>query len=164
MDFYKNWHPGKNESDFVRVGRITALVAMIIAVILAKPFLGGFDSAFQTIQKYTGFVAPGIVAVFLMGMFWKRTTSMAAIVMLLGSVVISLVFEFGLKSFPFVISIWIIFLLCIAAGVIVSLFTTSKDNEQPVILTDINFKTTMSFNISALVISVALILIYAIFW
>jgi len=132
MDIYKSWKPGKSEADYVKVGRITALISMIVAVILAKPFLGGLESAFQTIQEYTGFIAPGVVTVFLMGMFWKHTTSTAAIVMLIGSA----------GGIPFVIRIWIIFLACLLAGFIVSLLTQPKDNEQPVNLADINFKTT----------------------
>lgn len=55
----------------VRVGKISALVALIIGVIVA-PSLGTLDQAFQFIQEFTGFISPGVVAIFLLGMFWKK--------------------------------------------------------------------------------------------
>ncbi|MCL4143120.1 UNVERIFIED_CONTAM: hypothetical protein GTU68_014377 [Idotea baltica] len=73
MDIYRDYiSKARTEKHYVMIGRITAGVAMVIALILAIPLLGGGTSIFQTIQEYTGFVAPGIVAVFVLGFFWKR--------------------------------------------------------------------------------------------
>jgi len=119
MDVYKSMlRPNETETHYVNVGRSVAVLAMIIAVIAAKPFLGGFESAFQTVQEYTGFIAPGIVAVFLLGMFVQRTNSIGAFTALGVSVIVSLIFKFGAPDFSFVNRIWVVFLLCMALGII----------------------------------------------
>ena len=93
MDIYRDYIvKERSEKHYVMTGRITAAVAMIIALFLAIPFLGGGDSIFQTIQEYTGFVAPGVVAVFLLGFFWKRTNTAGAFALLISSVVLSFLF------------------------------------------------------------------------
>ena len=142
---------GRTEKHYVTVGRISAITAMLIAVILAKPLLGDMEGAFQKIQEWTGFVAPGIVAVFLMGMFYKRTNSSGAFAMLFASVVVSAIFYFAFPNFPFVNRIWVIFLGCLLIGAVVSAVTTEPREGQPVILGDINFKTSASFNVWAIV-------------
>ena len=75
MDIYRS-HFNKNASDaqMVFVGRITAVVALIIAIIIA-PQLGSLGQVFIFIQEYTGVVSPGILAVFLMGLFYKKATN-----------------------------------------------------------------------------------------
>ena len=72
---------GREASNPVRTGRITAAVAMLAAMISARPLLGSFDQAFQYIQEFTGFFTPGIVVIFLLGMFWKSTTSQNTLLM-----------------------------------------------------------------------------------
>jgi len=126
MDIYKPMiKPEQNEKHYVGIGRIVAVLAMIIAVIAARPFLGGFESAFQTVQDYTGFIAPGVVAVFLLGMFFQRTNSVGAFAALIVSVLTSLIFKFGLPDISFVNRIWAIFLLCMVSGIIASRLTPS---------------------------------------
>ena len=93
MDIYQDYiAKNRPETHYVLTGRITAFVAMIIALFLAIPLLGGGKSIFQTIQEYTGFVAPGIVAVFVLGFFWKRTNTQGAFALLISSVVLSFLF------------------------------------------------------------------------
>ena len=73
MDIYKQ-HIKKNATDkqLVRIGRGTALLALIIAIIAVEPLLGGLDQAFQYIQEYSGFIYPGIIVVFGLGLLWKK--------------------------------------------------------------------------------------------
>ena len=93
MDIYRDYvRTGSDEQHYVMIGRITAIVAMMIALFLAIPLLGAGDSIFQAIQEYTGFVAPGIVAVFLLGFFWKRANTTGAFALLISSVVLSFLF------------------------------------------------------------------------
>lgn len=93
MDIYRDYiAKARGETHYVLIGRITAAVAMVVALFLAIPLLGGGTSIFQTIQEYTGFVAPGIVAVFVLGFFWKRTNTAGAFALLISSVVLSLLF------------------------------------------------------------------------
>ena len=77
----------------VNVGRITAAVSLVIAILIA-PIMGNIPQMFQYIQEYTGMVSPGILAVFLLGLFWKKTTNNAAIWGVLASLVIALLFKF----------------------------------------------------------------------
>jgi len=165
MDIYRDKiAQGREEKHYVTVGRITAIIAMVIALILAKPLLGDMEGAFQKIQEWTGFVAPGIVAVFLMGMFYKRTNSAGAFAMLFVSVAVSAIFYFAFPGFPFVNRIWVIFLGCLAIGAIVSHVTSMPKAGQAVVLGDINFKTSRGFNLWTLIIAIILIALYAIFW
>lgn len=165
MDVYKSMMaPEKSEKHYVTVGRIIAVAAMIIAVIAAKPFLGGFESAFQTVQEYTGFIAPGVVAVFLLGMFFQRTNSAGAFAALIISVVVSLIFKFAFPEFSFVNRIWVVFLLCMIAGVVVSRIAEAPKEEQLLRIGDVNMKTTSGFNIWSIGIIAILITLYAIFW
>ena len=165
MDVYKSMlAKDKTEGHYVSVGRIVAALAMLIAVIAAKPFLGGFESAFQTVQEYTGFIAPGVVAVFLLGMFYQRANAVGAFVALGISIVVSLAFKFGFPDFSFVNRIWVVFLLCVALGIAASHLTTTPKESQLVRMGDVNFATRKSFNISAVIIGIILIALYAVFW
>ena len=165
MDIYKSMmSPGRSEQHYVGVGRIVAALSMVIAAIAAKPFLGGFESAFQTVQEYTGFIAPGVVAVFLLGMFFKSANSMGAFTALIVSVVISLIFKFGFPDFSFVNRIWVVFLLCMALGLIVSKLTEGPRGDQLLSSGDVNFATRASFNVWAVIIAIILIALYWIFW
>jgi SSS family solute:Na+ symporter len=184
MDVYRSMRPEKSEHHYVTVGRITALSAMVIALVLAQPFLGGMESAFQTIQEYTGFVAPGVVAVFLLGLFWKRANTAGAFALLISSVSLSFLFwllanpaalggagsgllaGMGLEALdlPFVVRIWIVFMACLVTGVIVSLATPKPGEGRPVDLSGLTFATRPTFNIAGGVIIAILIAIYAVFW
>jgi len=165
MDIYRDYvAKDKSETHYVMIGRITAVVAMFIALLTAKPLLGNMESAFQAIQEFTGFIAPGIVAVFLMGMFYKRTNSAGAFAML----AVTLIASYGLKAFmpdfPFVNRVWITFLACLAVGALVSHVTEMPKAGQAVVLGDINFKTSRNFNLWTIIIAIILIALYAIFW
>ena len=165
MDIYRDKiAKDRSEKHYVTVGRLTTITAMIIALLLAKPLLGDMEGAFQKIQEWTGFVAPGIVAVFLMGMFYKRTNSNGAFAMLFVSVIVSAIFYFVFPDFPFVNRIWVIFLGCLIIGALVSHITKMPKTGQPVTLSDINFKTSRSFNLFTAIIAFILIALYAIFW
>ena len=165
MDIYKPMiQPGKAEGHYVNIGRVAAVIAMIIAVIAAKPFLGGFESAFQTVQEYTGFVAPGIVAVFLLGMFFKSANSAGAFAALVVSVVVSIIFAQAFPNFSFVNRIWVIFLLCMVLGLVVSAMTGKPSEGQLLKTGDVNFATRTSFNVATIAIAIILIALYAVFW
>lgn len=165
MDIYRDYiAKDRTEGHYVLVGRLTALTAMVIALILAKPFLGGMESAFQTIQEYTGFIAPGVVAVFLLGFFWKRANEAGAFAMLIASVVLSVIASIALPELPFVLRIWIVFLTCLVIGAIVSLVTKAPKPEQPVDLGGIEFHTRTGFNIAAVLIVLILAGIYVAYW
>ncbi len=164
MDIYKTLKPAHSDVHYVRVGRITAILAIVIAVFLAQPLLGGLESAFQTLQEYTGFIAPGVVAVFLMGMFWKPTTSSAAMAMLLISVIANIALKFGAQEMAFVNRIWAVFLTCLVTGFVVSKFSKMAVSNDVVDLKEVDFSTSLGFKIAAAITVITLIILYAVFW
>ncbi len=165
MDIYRDYLiKDKSEEHYVMIGRITAVAAMVIALLTAKPLLGDMEGAFQKIQEYSGFIAPGIVAVFLMGMFYRRTNSYGAFTMLFFSIIGSIIFKVVFPSFPFVNRIWVVFLTCLLFGTLASHLTSKPKKGHPITLGDINFKTTKSFNLWAITVCALLIMLYIFFW
>lgn len=164
MDLYAKAKPGKSQTHYVTVGRLATLTSLAIALITAKPLLGQFEQAFQYIQEFTGLFSPGIVVIFLVGMFWKRATSMGALSAAIGSAVFSIAMKFGLPDVAFMDRIGLVFLLCIAVAVIVSLMDKPSDHDQSVSLDNVSFKTQTSFNVSAIGCVLILIGFYATWW
>ncbi len=174
MDIYKQYI-NKNADDrtTVNVGRISAAVALIIACIMA-PLLGGIDQAFQFIQEYTGIVSPGILAVFLLGLFWKKTTNKAAIIGALVSIPIAIYFKVAPKGWstsslfvdvPFMHQMGYTLLLTMLVIILYSYFQhKGADDEKGIPVTKQLFKTSPLFNIGAFAIMLILTALYSIFW
>ena len=167
MDIYKEYF-NKNASDktTVNVGRLSAAIALIIAVIVA-PLLGGIDQAFQFIQEYTGIVSPGILAVFILGLFWKKTTNNAAIWGAIASIPIALGLKFlpipGLE--PWMHQMGITALLTMVIIVLISnIENKGADDPKGIVLSNDLFKTGPLFNVGAMVICILLAVLYALFW
>ncbi len=103
MDIYANLAGSeKSENHLVTVGRIVSFSSLVIAMIVSRPLLGNFDQAFQYIQEFTGFFTPGIVAIFLLAIFWRATTANGALGAAVGSAVLSLGFKLFWPSLPFI--------------------------------------------------------------
>lgn len=117
MDFYRSWRPKADSKELVRVGQITALVALIIAIIWA-PFITKFASLVAYYQEFASYLAPPIVGTFLMGLFWKRSTKNGAFAGLMSGLVMSLiimVLKFGFDIVaPFHFLLWVPFLLILS--------------------------------------------------
>ena len=77
MDVYRPQRPRASQQHLVLIGRMTAVVTLVIAILAARPLPGSFDQAFQYIQEFTGVFTPGICVIFLPGMFWERCTATA---------------------------------------------------------------------------------------
>lgn len=164
MDLYRTWKPAESEHHYVMVGRITAFTAMAIALVLARPFIGGFASAFQTVQEYTGYIAPGVVIVFLLGFFDKKANEAGAFTALIGSVVLNVIVNAAFPELPFVVRIWIVFLVGLVAAALVSRMTGAPPEERTVNLKDISFGTTTLFNTLAAITVAILVGLYAYLW
>ncbi len=122
MDIYKKFINKKaSERTLVGVGRLTALTALIIALIAVYPIMGGADQAFQIIQEYSGFVYPGIVVIFGLGLLWKRASGAAAVVAAIGTFVLSILFKFVLPDVPFLLRMGYVFGCLVALFIIISL-------------------------------------------
>ncbi|MCH4551631.1 sodium/sugar symporter [Aestuariibaculum lutulentum] len=167
MDIYKQYiNKNANDKTTVNVGRITAAIALLIGVIMA-PLLGGIDQAFQFIQEYTGIVSPGILAVFILGLFWKKTTNKAAIFGALSSIPIALGLKFlpipGLE--PWMHQMGITALLTMLIIVLVSyLEHNGQDDAKGIKLTKQLFQTSPLFNVGAFAILIILTVLYSLFW
>ncbi|NMH88825.1 sodium/sugar symporter [Flavivirga algicola] len=167
MDIYKQYiNKNADDKTTVNVGRISAAVALVIAVIVA-PLLGGIDQAFQFIQEYTGIVSPGILAVFLLGLFWKKTTNNAAIWGAILSIPIALALKFlPIPVFePWMHQMGITTLLSMLVIVILSnMQNKGADDPKGIPLSKELFKTTPLFNIGSFAILIILTVLYALFW
>ncbi len=164
MDLYRSFKPQASQTELVRTGRIAAVVALIIAVLSAKPLLGSFDQAFQYIQEYTGFFTPGICVIFLLGMFWQRTTATAALVAAIASFLLSLAFMFGWPSLPFMDRVGLVFVLCFGIAIVLSLLKPASDAALKVELKNIDYSTSRGFNIASVLVIAILIGLYGYWW
>jgi SSS family solute:Na+ symporter len=174
MDIYKQYI-NKNASNraTVNTGRISAAVALVIASIMA-PLLGGIDQAFQFIQEYTGVVSPGILAVFLLGLFWKKTTNKAAIIGALSSIPIAMYFKVAPKGWsgspifldlPWMDQMGYTAILTALVIVLVSLLQNKgTDDTKAIKISRALFRTSPGFNIGAFTIMIILVALYALFW
>jgi len=174
MDIYKQYI-NKNASDksTVNMGRLSAAIALIIASITA-PLLGGIDQAFQFIQEYTGVVSPGILAVFMLGLFWKKTTNKGAIVGALASIPIAMYFKVAPKGWstssffldlPWMDQMGYTAILTMIVIAIVSLLQNKgKEDEKGITITKSFFKTSPLFNIGAFAVMIILVVLYSLFW
>lgn len=164
MDIYSRLKPGKSQKHYVFIGRSAALISLAIALVVAEPLLGKFDQAFQYIQEFTGFFTPGIVVIFVMGMFWSKASSAGALAAAIGSAVFSILLKVYWVALPFMDRVGLVFLLCLALCVIVSLAKPDKGQDSSVSLDDVNFKTSSNFNIAALGVVIILIALYTTWW
>ncbi len=153
-----------SERKKVFVGRSAALLSLLIAVLIAKPLLGSLDQAFQYIQEFTGFFTPGIVVVFLLGFFWRRATADSALAAAISSAILSLLFKALWPDLPFMDRVGLVFLLCMAIAVVITLFTSSGDSQKAIDLKSISFITSASFNIAAVAVVVVLAALYWTWW
>jgi solute:Na+ symporter, SSS family len=122
MDIYKPFfNKQASERQLVRVGRIVAFSALVIAVISARPLLGGLDQAFQYIQEYTGYIYPGVVVVFGMGLFWKQATTRAALWTAIATIPAGIIIKLLYPGMPFILRMGYVFILLVFIASIVSL-------------------------------------------
>jgi len=174
MDIYRQYiNKNANDKSTVNMGRISAGVALIIACIMA-PLLGGIDQAFQFIQEYTGIVSPGILAVFLLGLFWKKTTNKAAIVGALVSIPIAMYFKIapkGLSTSPFFVDVPFMDQMgytLILTMIVIILYSLMQhkgaDDKKGIEITKGMFKTSPVFNIGSFAVMIILVVLYSLFW
>jgi SSS family solute:Na+ symporter len=96
LDIYKKYiNKDANDSKIVMMGRVIIILSLVIAIVINwKDTLGiGGKGGFEFIQKYTGYISPAIFPVFLLGFFWKKATSKAAITGIFLGVMLSIIFD-----------------------------------------------------------------------
>ena len=174
LDIYKQY-VDKDASDntIVSVGRISAAVALLIAAFIA-PLLQDLGQAFQFIQEYTGVVSPGILAVFLLGLFWKQTSNRGAIIGALASIPVAMYFKVAPKGWsnssffidvPFLDQMGYTLLITMLIIALVSKIEhKNKDDIKGIPLVENIFKTSSVFNAGAFALMLILTALYAVFW
>ena len=186
LDIYKKLlNKNANEAKQVQVGKMVVVVAMLIAVVIA-PFLGIDKGGLNYIQEYTGFVSPGIFAMFIMGFFWKKTTSNAALFATIGGFLFSVLLKFlpgimdlsslasigfskanaiGVFEIPFLDRMGVVFALCITGMFIISMIENADGKNAHAMEVDTSlFKVSNSFLAGSVIICGLLVALYAMFW
>jgi SSS family solute:Na+ symporter len=187
LDIYKEKiNVATDEKKLVNIGKLTIITAMIIAVVVA-PFLGiDKKGGFQYIQEYTGFVSPGVFAMFILGFFWKKTTSNAALFATIGGFLMSIAFKFmpavvdlaflhpmgfavpnadGVYEIPFIDRMGFVFALCVIGMYFISIYENKKGLKPNGLEVDKTmFRMSPSFTVGMLVILSLLAALYTLFW
>jgi solute:Na+ symporter, SSS family len=172
LDIYKKYFDKTaSEQRIVRVGKWSVIVSMIAAGIVA-PALKTLDQAYQFIQEYVGFISPGVLAIFLLGLFWKRTTTTAALLGTLLTIPISALLKFlprwtngAFPDYPFLDRMTITFSFIVATMVVVSLLKPqAKDTLQPIEIDVRMFKVSNEFMVGSILILGVLTGLYISFW
>ncbi|MEE1945801.1 sodium/sugar symporter [Pedobacter sp. KR3-3] len=187
LDIYKKViNTEATEKNQVITGKIVIIVAMVLGVLIA-PHLGiDKKGGFQYIQEYTGFVSPGIFAMFILGFFWKRTTSAAALFATIGGFALSILLKFlpswtdlsflanmgfsvknadGIYEIPFIDRMGFVFLFCVIGMYIISMTTNKTVAEAKGLEIDAKmFKTSSRFAVGALIIIGILVALYTVYW
>ncbi|HPK04604.1 MAG TPA: sodium/sugar symporter [Bacteroidales bacterium] len=164
MDIYHGYiKKDASETRLVKVGRITAAVALLIAIPTAI-MLQNLDQAFQFIQEFTGFVSPGALAIFLLGFFWKRATSNGALLAALGTFVFSAAFRYFMPELPFMDRMGLVFIICVLIMVISAMVEKKPVSEKFTVIDKAQFSTSTGFKIASLIIVIVLSVIYIMWW
>ena len=164
MDVYRPLRPGTSQQQLVLIGRTTAVVALVTAVLCERPLLGSFDQAFQYIQEFTGFFTPGICVIFLLGMFWARCTAAGALVAAIGSAVLSFTLKMLWPALPFMDRVGLVFLACLGIAAVISLLQARPADSLRIDLKNIDYSTSTGFNVGAAVVTAILIALYTVWW
>ncbi len=180
MDIYKEIiNKNAGDKELVSIGRIVVIVSLFIAMIIA-PMFGNLGQVFQAIQEYTGVVSPGILAVFIMGLFYKKATNNAAIWGILLSIPVAMYFKVVPKGWiefipsfahgifigeiPFLHQMGITFLVTMFIIYVISYLEGNEDDPKAIKLSSKLFETKPSFNIPAFAVLIITAMLYAIFW
>ena len=122
MDIYKKYiNKEAGDKKLVNVGRLTSICALLIALVATQPLLGSLDQAFQYIQEYSGFIYPGIITVFGLGLLWKRASATAAVWTAIITIPLGVIFKLALGEVPFQLRAGYIFIIIVSFFVLVSL-------------------------------------------
>jgi len=172
LDIYKKYfNKNASERKLVLTGRWAVVISMLIAAIVA-PALKSLDQAYQFIQEYAGFFSPGVLAIFLLGMFWKKTTASAGLAGALLTVPISTVLKFlptwtngAFPDYPFLDRMTIAFFAVVIIMVAISLIKPKPAGDKHVIEMDTSlFKVSPGFIVGSFIICGILAALYTVFW
>jgi len=164
MDIYRKFSKNHiSESKLISTGRNAVVLSLLIAVIVAKPLLGSFDSIFQYIQNFTGLFTPGILVIFLVALFWNKATTLSTLVAAISSLFLSILLSFALPDLPYIHRMGIVFFMSGFACYMTALIQGYQVQSKAIDLNGIDFSTSRAFNINSLIIVGFLTFIYITF-
>jgi SSS family solute:Na+ symporter len=172
LDIYKKFFSKEaTEKELVRMGRWAVVIAMVLASLVA-PALSTLDQAYQFIQEYVGFISPGVLAIFLLGFLWKRTSSAAALSAALLTIPLSTVLKFlpqwtggVFPDYPFLDRMSIVFVALVAMMIIMSLISSApKAQGEVFVIETSSFRCTPAFVVGSVLIMGILTALYTVFW
>ena len=176
-----------SEQRMVWIGRVTVVVSMLAAVLIA-PYMGiDKKGGFQYIQEYTGFVSPGILAMFLLGFFWKPATAAAAMFATVGGFIGSIILKFlpdvmdlsflapigfavpnaaGVYEIPFLDRMGIDFVVVVIGMVLISKLYPKQRAEagHKIEIEPAMFRVSPGFALGSAIICLGLVAVYSIWW
>ncbi|RYE21126.1 MAG: sodium transporter [Sphingobacteriales bacterium] len=191
LDIYKKAiKPEATDKQLVVLGKWSVVVAMalgvVLSLILGDGLMGEGKSGFQYIQEYTGFVSPGIFAMFILGFFWKKASSNAALFSTICGFGFSVLLKFlpfwvnlswlapmgfskdngnGVFEIPFIDRMGFVFAFCVIGMYIISKIDESKGvKTNGLEIESSMFKTSRAFTAGAVLICGILVALYAVFW
>ena len=164
FDLYKKYfNPNASEHNMVRTGKIVVIIAMIIAILTA-PQLKRFDQAFQFIQDFTGLISPGVIAIFMLGMFWRNASGFSALVAALCTIPLGIGFNTWYPELPFLHRMGYVFLILVSIMVVISLIRPRKEGEGEIVVEKEMFRMSNGFAIGSLLVMGVLAALYTIYW
>ncbi len=171
LDIYKKYFDkNASEKKLVLTGRWAVIISMVIAA-LVTPALKSLDQAYQFIQEYVGFISPGVLAIFLLGFFWKKTTAPAAMAGALITIPVSTLLKFlpvwtggAFPDYPFLDRMTIAFFTVAIVMITISIAKPSTGDKHAVEMDTSLFKTTTGFKILSIIILGLLAALYTVFW
>ena len=164
LDIYKKaFNTKATETQLVNVGRWTIVIAMIVGVVVA-PVLKSFGQVFQFIQDFTGLISPGVLAIFLMGFFWRGNTANAALIAAILTIPLGLGFEKLFEGMPFMNRMGYVFLALIAIQFVLSMLDSKRNEQKGIDIDTSEFKISGGFAVGTVFICGVLAVLYTIFW
>ncbi len=191
LDVYKkSINKTADEKKLVQVGKLAVLVSMLLAIVLSlalgEKLMGEGKQGFQYIQEYTGFVSPGIFAMFILGFFWKKTSSNAALFAIIGGFLLSVLFKFlpglvdlsfladsgfskankdGVFEIPFLDRMGFVFLFSVIGMYIISVIDNRRGIRPNGLEVDSSlFKMNTSFVVGSLIVCAILVALFSVYW
>ena len=162
LDIYKrHFDKTASEAKIVRVGKIAVAVSMGIAILVA-PQLRSLEQVYQYIQEYMSFITPGAFSIFLLGMFWRRTTSAAALAAAALTIPLSAAFKFLAPNIPFLDRLGWVFLMLMLLMVGMSLLR--REESRLVEIDAKMFRVQPAFIVGGVLICGILVALYTVFW
>lgn len=172
LDIYKKYfHKQASEQQVVLTGRWAVVISMAIACLIV-PSLRVLNQAYQFIQEYEGFISPGVLAVFILGLFWKPTTTKAALAAVVLTIPLSVVLKFlpawsggTFPDLPFLNRMAIIFAILVILMVVITLKDPRHKGKTTSMIVDRSqYRCSPSFVVGSAVIMAILVTLYTVFW